>query len=119
LAGDIPVAKRETVYELAGRQCGAGWSDIIQPLCGELQRLGGTVKQIKEKFGQLRFVYSLPATVSDTKRRAFRRRVDQAEEASRGICETYGKLGKLITERGFPLFTACDACGEARRALYR
>lgn len=108
--------KPKTVYELYGRQCGAGWNGIIQPLHDEVSRLGGTVRQIKEKFGGLRFAYSLPSTIFDAKRRAFRQRVEQAEAASFSICETCGEPGELVNDKGY-LFTACNACRKARQAL--
>jgi hypothetical protein len=47
--------KLKTVYELYGRECGAGWNGIIRPLEDNLLRLGGEVLQIKEKFGGLVF----------------------------------------------------------------
>jgi hypothetical protein len=108
--------KRKTRYDLSGRECGEGWSGIVQPLFDDLMRLGGDVRQIKEKFGGLRFYYSLPPTVSSDQREAFARRVRRAEEASFKICETCGKPGRLVNDRGY-LFTACHTCHEARRKL--
>jgi hypothetical protein len=69
-------------YELSGQQCGAGWNNIIQPLHDDLLRLGGTVRQIKEKLGGLRFYYSLPSNVPNAEWEAFDRKVQQAVEAS-------------------------------------
>jgi rubrerythrin len=108
--------KPKTVYELRGRECGDGWNSIVQPLQDEVQRLGGTVRQIKEKFGGLRFYCSLPKKISENKRHAFRRRVEQAEEASFRVCETCGAPGELVNHKGY-LFTACPACLERKRQL--
>ncbi len=106
--------KPKTTYELWGHQCGDGWNDLVQPLEDELSRLGGTIRQIKEKFGRLRFSYALPSKVPEIQRQAFARRVRQAEEASVRICETCGRPGELVCDDGYYL-TACDACREAMR----
>jgi hypothetical protein len=105
--------RRKTVYELWGRQCGAGWDDLIQPLRDDVLRMNGSIRQIKEKFGALVFAYSLPKTISERKRRAFRRRVEQAEARSLTICETCGALGELINDEGY-LFVACLTCRRKR-----
>jgi hypothetical protein len=110
--------KPKTPYELFGRSCHAGWSDLIQPLEDELLRLGGTIVQIKEKFGGLCFYYRLPRRISKDAKAAFARRVRQACDASFTICETCDKPGELGSDGGY-LFTACAACGEARSALNR
>jgi hypothetical protein len=110
----VSITKRKTVYEVWGRQCGDGWNDLVQPLEDELLRLGGTIRQIKEKFGCLCFHYALPSKVPEIERLAFARRVRQAEEASVRTCETCGRPGELACDDGFYL-TACDACREAMR----
>jgi hypothetical protein len=110
--------KANTWYELSGRECGQGWNDIIQPLYGELLRLGGTVRQIKEKFGGLRFYYRLPSRISSAKKHSFAQKVRQAEETSLSICERCGKPGELANDQGY-LFTACKSCRDARRELNR
>lgn len=108
--------KRKTTYDYRGRQCGDGWNGIIQPLQHEVLRRGGTIVQIKEKFGGLRFQYRLPKTMSEKKRDAFRRRVEQAEAASLSVCETCGAPGELVNHKGY-LFAVCPACLEKKRRL--
>lgn len=107
-----------TPHELFGQECHQGWNALIQPLCDDLQRLGGRVVQIKEKFGGLRFYYRLPRKVRKSDKEAFLRKVLKAMDASLSICETCGKPGALVNDKGY-LFTACDACREARQALNR
>ncbi len=110
--------RRKTVYEYLGRECGDGWNGLVEPLCDEVLRRGGTIRQIKQKFGRLTFIYSLPKSLSERARRAFRRQVDEAEAASLGICEDCGKPGELINDEGLFL-TACEACHEAWRERSR
>ena len=92
-----------------GQQCGDGWNGLIQPLKTEVIQLGGTIRQIKEKFGRLCFFYSLPSNVSDASREALRRRVQQAEEAITSTCEKCGKPGALVSI-GSIYRTACEEC---------
>jgi hypothetical protein len=106
--------KRKTAYQLWGRQCGDGWNGLVQPLHDDVLRLGGTVRQIKEKFGSLRFAYSPPKTIPEAERREFRQRVEAVEAASLGVCERCGRPGELINRKGY-LFTACNACRDGRR----
>ncbi len=107
------MAKRKTTYKFWGRQCGSGWNDLIRPLEEELFQLGGTISQIKEKFGQLSFHYSLPRKVPRVKRIAFARLVREAEAASLCVCEKCGQPGELINDRGY-YFTACTMCRTAK-----
>jgi hypothetical protein len=106
--------KPKTTYEVWGRQCGDGWNDLIQPLEDELLKLGGAIRQIKEKFGRLCFHYALPSKVPEIERQAFARRVRRAEETSVHICETCGRPAELVCDDGLYL-TACEACREAIR----
>ena len=106
--------RRKTVYELWGRECGAGWDDLVQPLCDDVLRMNGAIRQIKEKFGALVFAYSLPKTISERKRRAFRRRVEQAEAASLTVCETCGAPAELVNDNGY-LTVACSTCRQRRQ----
>ena len=106
--------RRKTVYELWGRQCGAGWNDIVQPLCDDVLRMGGSIRQIKEKFGALVFAYGLPKTISERERRAFRGRVQQAEAASLTVCETCGGPGELVNDEGY-LVVACATCRQRQQ----
>jgi hypothetical protein len=98
-----------TPYEARGQECGAGWNALIKPLETEVLSMGGTVAQIKEKFGGLRFHYRLPRKVKAANRQAFQQRVEKAMEASIKICETCGAPGELINLKG-ALHTACLPC---------
>jgi hypothetical protein len=92
------------------RECGTGWSNLIDPLEARVEKLGGTVQQIKEKFGGLRFYFYQAETdsiESDAAWAALQDDVDQAERDSRKICEMCGNPGVLRTT-GSWLKTLCD-----------
>lgn len=92
-----------------GFECGDGWYDLIDHLCGEIQwHLDKNAKkgtpqfvasQVKEKFGTLRFY----GDGGDEKIRAF---IWFAEGYSGKICETCGQPGKRRGQ-GW-VYTACD-----------
>lgn len=86
---------------------GPGWHALLDKLIDELETLGwnGTVMQVKEKFGGLRFYigYGNPE-IWDA--------IDRAEHKSYEICEHCGNFGRLRTT-GWML-TLCDACEEER-----
>ena len=79
--------------------CLPGWLDLIDDLCrtlkahldehSELSPI--QVRQVKEKFGGLRFYYSGGDTVC-------RDAVDRAQERSLSICEVCGQPGGLMGE---------------------
>ncbi|MDE2166231.1 MAG: hypothetical protein KGJ66_07825 [Alphaproteobacteria bacterium] len=96
-----------------GFECGDGWFDLLDTLCGELAALGPCggdgdahplrAMQVKEKYGTLRF-YLGPATDEALALVAF------AEALSARICETCGNKGRT---RGTTwLKTLCDPCAE-------
>lgn len=76
--------------------CLPGWLDLLDELCGALKTYLKAhpevpqirVRQVKEKFGSLRFYYS----GGDT---ACRDLVASAEERSRSICDVCGQAGTL------------------------
>ena len=79
---------------------GPGWHTLVEPLIDFLLDNGGTVAQVKEKFGGLRFYYDRPDDqIADEpdKWRQFVERVRQAEKDSKFICEVCGKPGELDT----------------------
>jgi hypothetical protein len=95
------------------RECGDGWESLIAPLEAEVERLGGRVDQIKEKFAGLRFYYSEP--LSDFEERnenawdALELAVDAAEKLSRHTCEICGKPGVgMMNNRGSWMKTLCE-----------
>ena len=92
-----------------GFECGDGWFDLIDELCGNIQRYIDQnprlnvpqveVEQVKEKFGTLRFYVRGGDDLT-------RGMIWFAESMSGRICETCGKPGK---RRGHGwIYTACD-----------
>ena len=86
--------------ELQG-MVGPGWSDIIARLVEDLFKLGwdGSVLQVKEKFGCLRFY------VGAASKEVFER-IHQAENESLTVCEQCGAPGSV--RQGSWLKTLCD-----------
>ena len=104
-----------------GFECGDGWYDILDHLCGAISEYTYLdvmskslydaneiyVDQIKEKFGRLRFYLSKEDDV-------IHGMVTLAEYMSGHTCETCGKRGK--TRGGSWMVTLCDEHHEARIA---
>ena len=65
---------------------GFGWVDIIKPLIEEAKEKGIKVKQIKEKFGSLRFYVDREGMYDS---------IRKAENKSEITCENCGKEGSL------------------------
>jgi len=86
-----------------GFECGDGWYDILDYLCGSISSYGNAdnvlVDQAKEKFGQLRFYVTGGDDMIDGM-------IWLAEHMSGHICESCGKKGELRNS-GW-LYTACD-----------
>ena len=87
-----------------GVECGDGWYDILDHLCGSLitYTYGDEeiyVDQVKEKFGRLRFYLSKEDDVMHGM-------VSMAEHMSGRICETCGNRGE--TRGGSWMVTLCD-----------
>ncbi|WP_069268954.1 hypothetical protein [Paraburkholderia nodosa] len=91
---DMPDAM-PSVFSLWGFECGDGWFDLIDVLCARLQlatRHGApqvVVRQVKEKFGTLRF----NASGADERQRGM---IELAEMMSGRLCETCGNPGQTI-----------------------
>ena len=66
------------------------------------------VKQVKEKFGTLRFYYRLYGA-SDEMAQRIRHIVALAEKASGRICERCGRSAKVQTDAGW-WSTLCPCC---------
>lgn len=82
---------------------------MIDPLEVEVERLGGIVQQIKEKFGGLRFYYYPREDNSEGSEAAWGaldQMVDDAERDSLKTCEMCGASGVLMTS-GYWLKTLC------------
>ena len=106
-----------------GFSCGDGWFNIIDLLCANIQSHIDwenkneekvpqvVVKQVKEKFGTLRFYIS----GGDDYIHGL---VRMAESMSSRTCEKCGASGKLygVSEKGITgwMHTHCDVCEEAR-----
>ena len=95
-----------------GFECGDGWYDILDHLCGAISQYTYDsdevyVDQIKEKFGKLRFYLSREDNVMHGM-------VTLAEYMSGHTCELCGKRGKLRVN-GW-MVTLCDEHHEARIA---
>lgn len=92
------------------RECGPGWNSLIDPLEARVEKLGGVVQQIKEKFGRLRFYFTPAETesiASDASWAALEADVENAERESGKVCEMCGKPGVLMTS-GTWLKTLCS-----------
>lgn len=89
---------------------GSGWREIVERLVGDLFALGwdGTVHQVKEKWGGLRF-YVGDATEE------MHNRITQAEKQSHTVCEKCGTSDGVTVGavRGW-ILTLCDVCREGR-----
>jgi hypothetical protein len=88
---------------------GAGWVPILARLATDLSAMGwdGSVSQIKEKFGSLRF-YANAVGVPDELHEAFSERIIKAELESQTTCETCGEAGTLRAGGWYK--TLCDVC---------
>lgn len=84
------------------RECGNGWSALIDPIVKRADETSATIMQIKEKFAQLR-IYLGPSAVDDDELCDM---IDAAEQASATICEMCGKAGLRHTT-GSWLKTLC------------
>ncbi len=98
-----------------GFEVGDGWSDLIVALCARIDSILKEdpnaqlqLRQVKEKFGTLRFYYALDGA-SDATSEAIREAVTLAESASAHICEQCGRPGEPGSRSGWH-FTRCSVC---------
>jgi len=86
---------------------GPGWHKLMDKMVEDITALGwdGTILQVKEKFGGLRFYIGC---AND----AIFNRIARAEKESYKICEECGKPGQL--RGGGWLRTLCDEHSEGR-----
>jgi hypothetical protein len=89
-----------------------GWKHLVQPLLDELEQLGGKVLQVKEKFGGLRFYYTLAET--HPMALVFAQKVDKAEAQSFETCEACGQPGER--RGGGWIKTLCEHDHQKRQA---
>ena len=128
-----------------GFECGDGWFRLIYDLSSAIEREARKkgidpashdwprVRQVKEKFGTLRYYISTPGPDADDINNliaehrnsvisfrpvasidAIRNLVEVAEAQSEHICESCGLAGTLRTEGWWKV--SCDPCHEKRRA---
>jgi hypothetical protein len=79
---------------------GEGWHPVVKKAVDEIIARGGTILQVKEKFGGLRLYCQGDEDVYDI--------ALAAEKACESICEFCGKPGTLRT--GGWLKTRCNEC---------
>lgn len=88
-----------------------GWEELVKPLVDFVLDNGGTVFQVKEKYGGLRFYFDKPYDADEYAWNEFYDRVTEAENKSYTVCEVTGKHGKLRSKGGW-LKTLCDEKAE-------
>ena len=94
---------------VSGIECDDGWYELIDVLCESIMLICGknipTIRQIKEKFGGLRF-YIAPLTDKHNAEKIFNL-INKAESASFIICEVCGEKGEMKTNKAEWLKTLC------------
>lgn len=83
-----------------------GWRDVVRATVAGVERFGGEISQVKEKFGALRIYHHGGDNAN------IHKLVGAAEYLSRFICENCGRPGELRSSRPW-IRTFCDACDEA------
>lgn len=89
-------------------ECGKGWEKLYKPIIEYIEKYNEThdekieIRQIKEKFGGLRF-YARPYTDE------LRKMIGEAEAESYTVCEECGKKCKQINKGGW-IYTLCEEC---------
>ena len=86
-----------------------GWFGILLELGTDLEKYCNEHKidlpiilQIKEKFGTLRFYYTLKdKTIAEEHKNAIREMVKKAEDLSEITCEKCGEKGELVVDSNF------------------
>jgi hypothetical protein len=88
-----------------GFSCGKGWFLLLNELCGKLKGLNVTARQVKEKFGTLRFYADGDEGSHEI--------ISEYEDKSGTTCEDCGGLGDSENRGGW-LKTICPGCREKR-----
>lgn len=102
-----------------GFECGDGWYPLLDSCCAKIMEiinnndgLGFKADQIKEKYGGLRFYFTLkfdanmPIGQKEKLADAIDEIITMAEEKSFEVCETCSAPGKLEEVHGW-MFTVC------------
>lgn len=129
LQADFPFMQREStgvygnIYRRRGFECDDGWYTLIYELCNEITKAfeledkpaNIIVKQVKEKFGKLRFYYAFGDDLlsSDDERdillrSEIKKTVKAFEERSANTCEICGESGYL--RKDTIIKSLCDNC---------
>ena len=98
-------------FQMFGFEVGPGWFRLVSKLFDDLatvvrptgERL--QIRQIKEKFGTLRFYWQ--GTFDDQTSERICEAVELAEFRSEVTCETCGRRGRLMNTRGW-MATSCE-----------
>lgn len=95
-----------------GIECGAGWWDLIENLCEEIDSICQDkgydfyITDIKEKFGGLRFCLNqVTDEIEDI--------IQFYEEKSFEVCEECGSPGEIYDD--FWVVTRCQACKDKEK----
>ena len=118
----------DDLYKVFGCECGDGWFRLLWALCGEIRELYDRypgapkliIEQVKEKYAQLHFYYSLDYGSDDPGVRESCDGIEQFsdeiydtvfkyEEMSTTVCELCGSEGKVRANRSW-ITTLCDEC---------
>lgn len=107
-----------------GFEHGDGWSQVVVILSERLDTIlqaspGASIEvvQVKEKFGGLRFYYSLHG-VNDDLARGLREAVTWAQGVCARVCERCGRRGFLDQSQSGWFSTLCPTCHADRESMY-
>lgn len=99
------------MYKYSENDVEPGWRPVVKAAIEAVERLGGTILQVKEKFGGLRIYYHANGNNSDDMDAI----VKNAEFLCSEMCEFCGEPAKPITINGW-VKTCCRKC-EAKIVL--
>jgi len=108
---DLPMTQTAMCW---GIDTGDGWYDIIDTICSKLDKLNADLpegkkiiaRQVKEKFGGLRFYTSRSSDESSEI-------IREGEAKSYDTCDMCGNPG-YVNPTGYWMVTLCESCHEAR-----
>ena len=100
-----------------GMSCGDGWYDLIDNIGKQLVRMGVeknvVADQVKEKFGGLRFYYTVYMDgIDENTRNEIDDIVSNAEGESYKVCEKCGTRDAVTVNSVGWIFTLCGSCRE-------
>lgn len=107
----------EDLYSAFGCECRDGWYELLYNLCDEINEIylnyeiepNITVNQVKEKFGTLKFYYSIPSDTDINLVNEIDEVVDRYSRKSEVTCEVCGQQGKLRQDT-VRWEVLCDSC---------